>query len=298
MRKRLLEHEPLIDAQAMTELEAFIGRLAAGDVTAPPPDLRETAAAPLAGDLERVRAALAAATDAAKRAADLERLLHDLAHELRTPLGILDGTLEMVASDYGNLSTRELDRLLASARAAAARMRVLLENLLSAGAIQAGGFRPTLQAADLGELVRAATATVTPTVAARGQRLEQDLACSATVRADPFWISLALTNLVTNASKYSPAGSTIRVRAQPRGDVVVVSVADQGPGIPIEDQPGVFDRYYRSAKTGGHPGIGLGLAIVKGIVEAHGGSIGIESGPQAGATVWFTLPRIPQADAP
>jgi signal transduction histidine kinase len=100
-----------------------------------------------------------------------------------------------------------------------------------------------------------------------------------------------LTHLLRNASKYSPAGEPIRVRAERTGGHVRVTVEDRGPGIAAEQQAGLFERFYRVRAGYDEPGIGLGLAIAKGIIEAHGGSIGIESQIGVGTSVWFTLPE-------
>ena len=108
--------------------------------------------------------------------------------------------------------------------------------------------------------------------------------------ADQRYARQVLTNLLTNASKYSPEHSIIRVRAEPAGTMLRISVEDQGPGIPPEHRAGLFERFYRVRAASDAPGIGLGLAIAKGIVEAHGGSIGVDSEVGRGTQVWFTLP--------
>jgi len=273
--------------------------MAAGDLTMAPPDLGETMAAHLRRHLEDLRGRLSGAAAAEARADDLERLLHDLTHELRTPLTVLEGTLEALAEHHATLSVREVDRLLGNARSTAARLRVLVENLLSAGAIAAGGFRPALQEVEVARLLEPVAASNAAALSSRDQVLKLDGIHQATrVLADPFWVALALINLVANASKYSPAGSTIGVTVHPEGDSMRFSVSDQGAGIPLEDQPALFTRYYRAAPDRSRPGIGLGLAIFKGIVESHGGSFGIDSAPGAGTTVWFTLHRAGEPSAP
>jgi signal transduction histidine kinase len=80
------------------------------------------------------------------------------------------------------------------------------------------------------------------------------------------------------------------VRAEQRDGRIMISVADRGPGIPPEQQKGLFERFYRAASSAEEPGVGLGLAIVKGIIEAHGGAVGFESAPGAGTRVWMLLP--------
>src|SRR5205807_852800 len=99
-----------------------------------------------------------------------------------------------------------------------------------------------------------------------------------------------LSNLLANASKYSPDSEAISVHAVRSDRMVRISVADHGPGIPSEQRAGLFERFYRVRPWNEEPGIGLGLAIAKGIVEAHGGAIGVETEVGVGTSVWFTLP--------
>ena len=116
------------------------------------------------------------------------------------------------------------------------------------------------------------------------------------VQADPARLQQVLHNLVGNALRHTPAGGTVTLSCAAQGDAARFRVADTGPGILLEDQPHVFDRFYRADRDRARPadaltsGAGLGLAIVKALVEAQGGVVGIESLPGRGATFWFTLP--------
>lgn len=218
-----------------------------------------------------------------------EQLLYDVAHELRGPLGVLEGALEILAGDYGDLSVEDFSRLTGSARRTAGRLRTLMEDLLSAGSIQAGRFQVVPTATPLTAIVAEAADAVAPTLKERDQQLDLGVP-ELTVVADARYIRQVLTNLLLNASKYGPPGLPILLRAAVVGDAVRVSVEDRGPGIPPERQVGLFERYYRVRPRGGDDsGIGLGLAIAKGIVEAHGGRIGVDSEPGRGTHVWFTL---------
>jgi signal transduction histidine kinase len=101
-----------------------------------------------------------------------------------------------------------------------------------------------------------------------------------------------LANLLGNALKFSPAGGVIDVRAELRERLVEISVSDGGPGVPEEQKQRIFERYVQGHRADGR-GVGLGLSIAKGIVEAHGGEIGVDVAPAKGARFWFTLPRTP-----
>jgi signal transduction histidine kinase len=220
-----------------------------------------------------------------------EQLLYSVAHELRGPLTVLDNALEILDAEFEQLPADEFRAVIGAARRTSNRMRLLMEDLLSAGSIQSGHFvvapRPTPVAGIIDEAVEAVAATLE----ARGQELVRQLAgARASVLADRRYARQVLTNLLTNASKYSPEHSIIRIRVEPAGTMLRISVEDQGPGIPPEHRAGLFERFYRVRTDADAPGIGLGLAIAKGIVEAHGGTIGVDSEVGRGTRVWFTLP--------
>jgi signal transduction histidine kinase len=203
---------------------------------------------------------------------------------------VLDNALEILDTDYDKLTAQEFVHVLGSARRTARRMRTLMEDLLSAGSIQSGHFVVAPRPTDLMSIVQDALEIVTPAIDGRAQIIQIDLAepgCG--VLADERYARQVLTNLLANASKYSPEQSVIRIVAQPTANMIRISVEDQGPGIAQEQQAGLFERFYRVRSDTDAPGVGLGLAIAKGIVEAHGGSIGIDSELGSGTRVWFTL---------
>lgn len=224
-----------------------------------------------------------------------EQLLYSVAHELRGPIMVLDNALEIIATEdagEAGLSTEEYDHILGTARRTVQRMRTLMEDLLSAGSIQSGHFVVAPRRIDVQSILDDALEIVEPAISTRGQRVEVELPSPSTaVLADRRYARQVLTNLLANASKYSPEQSAIRVVVSSQGSMVRISVIDQGPGIPLENQAGLFERFYRVRADNDAPGVGLGLAIAKGIVEAHGGSIGIDSELGMGTSVWFTLPK-------
>lgn len=220
-----------------------------------------------------------------------EQLLYSVAHELRGPLGVLENALDIIATDYADLSAEEHARMTGSAFRTVKRLRSLMEDLLSAGSIQSGRFHIVPERVEVRDVVDESVETVRPALDERGQVVEVDVAeHGPAVHADPRYLRQVLTNLLGNASKYAPHGTAMKVTAEPRGTDVRISVTDSGPGIPPEQLAGLFERFYRMRRDAAEPGIGLGLAIAKGIVEAHGGTIGIDSVVGKGTTVWFTLP--------
>jgi signal transduction histidine kinase len=220
-----------------------------------------------------------------------EQLLYSVAHELRSPLTVLDNALEFLDGEVGQLSADEFQGIVATARRTAGRMRLLMEDLLSAGSIQSGHFVVAPRPTRWREIVDDAVEALRSTLATRRQQLWRGTREARTwVLADRRYARQVLTNLLTNASKYSPEHSTIHLRTIRTGTMIRISVEDQGPGIPPEHRAGLFERFYRVRADSDAPGVGLGLAIAKGIVEAHGGSIGVESEIGSGTQVWFTLP--------
>ncbi|MGI9146853.1 MAG: sensor histidine kinase [Chloroflexota bacterium] len=224
-----------------------------------------------------------------------EQLLYSVAHELRGPLMVLDSALEILETEYPNLTNQEFAQVLGSARRTAHRMHSLMEDLLSAGSIQSGHFVVAPRKVDLRRILDDALEIVTPATQGRRQRIQIDVPSDLPqVLADRRYARQVLSNLLANASKYSPEAAEIRVSAGFTDAMVRITVEDEGPGIPFDQQAGLFERFYRIRNENDAPGVGLGLAIAKGIVEAHGGTIGIASAIGSGTAVWFTLPTAPR----
>ena len=221
-----------------------------------------------------------------------EQLLENIAHELKGPVSILETVLEIVADDYAHMTAEAFGGALSQARRTSGELRRLLEDLLKVGTIQAGQLTVNPAPTPLAEIVAAAVQQVGYLVSQREQQIAVDVGSDLMVLADAVLARQVLVNLLTNASKYSPVDTSVRIRAEPVVGAVRVEVADQGPGIAAEHQALLFDRFYRAPTSASEPGTGLGLPIAKGIVEAHGGHIGVHSEPGAGTRVWFTLPIV------
>jgi signal transduction histidine kinase len=220
-----------------------------------------------------------------------EQLLYSLAHELRGPLSVVDNSLSILAAERGNLSMTDLDQLLGTACRSVAVLRDLMDDLLCAGSIQSGHLRVAPRPIELSTILEDARLAVQPTLDARKQRVRAELPSGGQyVLADRRYGRQVFVQLLRNASKYSPEGEMIQVRAERAADHVRVTVEDRGPGISADQQAGLFERFYRVRPGYDEPGIGLGLAIARGIVEAHGGTIGVESQVGAGTSIWLTLP--------
>jgi signal transduction histidine kinase len=220
-----------------------------------------------------------------------------VAHELRNPLTGISGYLQMLGQ---HLAQDPIDRQRAQSAvqqtlSQTRRLEQLLASLLDRSRIQQGLLELEIVPCDLTALVRASVDRFLGSAEwTANHRVELDLSPELPGSWDPLRIEQVVTNLLSNAVKYSPAGGQIVVAARALGDLVELTVSDEGVGIPYEEQGHLFEPFMRS---GGHglqvPGIGLGLHIVATIVERHQGAVAVESEPGEGTTVTVLLPRNP-----
>jgi heavy metal sensor kinase len=220
--------------------------------------------------------------------AQQKQFTSDAAHELRTPLTVILAQVQTALKR--ERSPSEYRRSLESCLRAAQRMRKLVESLLDLAQFDAGQQQLKHFPFDLAETAQDCIDLVQPLAEARGIKLSANLPSLSCV-GDPERISQVLTNLLTNAVEYTPPGGEVRIEAQSKNGMACVDVADTGPGIPPEELPHLFDRFYRVDKSRSALHAGLGLAIVKAIVEAHGGTISVSSPAGGGATFSFQLPQ-------
>lgn len=213
-----------------------------------------------------------------------QRFVADASHELRTPLTIIRGNVEYLQK------AGELDRdALADIRSEAERMTTLIDELLTMARADAGQ-APSLEPVSLGALLSevARKAAALPHEAAFTSDLPEALD-RVTVLAHPDWLRRALLILIDNAFKYTPSGA-VRLLAGRQGDGIVIQVIDTGIGIPEEDLPRVFERFYRADPARTRGGTGLGLAIARWVAGVHGGSLSVSSESGKGSTFSFWLP--------
>ena len=227
-----------------------------------------------------------------------ERLRRDLvanvSHELRTPLSIIHGYVETLLD--GALDDRPTaERFLRVVHRHGERLNLLIEDLLTMSRLESGALPLVIEPVDLREAVRAVLERMEAAVRERGARVTVEFGEGfPVIPADAHRIDQLLFNLLDNALKFGPAGrAEIRVTGRAEAGEVTVEVADNGPGVPAEDQPHLFERFYRVHKDRNRDagGTGLGLSIVRQIALAHGGSVGLESVPGHGAVFRVTLPR-------
>lgn len=225
-----------------------------------------------------------------------DEFLAVLGHELRTPLNLVTGFAGILADELeGPLNERQHERVQDIERAAQ-RMLGLVEDLLDAARILSGKLQLAVQREEFAPIVRGAISALRPLAELRQISIEGAVQAGLSAEVDGPWVHKAIMKLLSNAIKFTDAGGRVTVRAYQIEGGVMVEVEDTGPGIPEARLSDLFKRFQQldmsSTRVAG--GLGLGLVIAKGIVEAHGGTIGVLSKPEAGSRFWFTLPdRIP-----
>jgi two-component system, OmpR family, phosphate regulon sensor histidine kinase PhoR len=215
----------------------------------------------------------------------------NISHELRTPLTAIRGYLEALGE--GDTTADESRRFLEIITRHTQRMERLVTDLLRLARLDAGQETLDLATCDTRRLIQVVLADFAPTLEARAVQVAVTVAPSAeSVRADGPKLQDALRNLIANAVTYAPEHSTIRVDADSADGKVMLSVSDEGPGIPEPDLPRVFERFYRVDKSRARDpgGTGLGLAIVKHLVELHQGEVEATNRREGGARFVLTLP--------
>ncbi|WP_207259920.1 HAMP domain-containing sensor histidine kinase [Desulfovibrio sp. Huiquan2017] len=216
-----------------------------------------------------------------------------LSHEIRTPLTSVREAVDLVGSGtFGEVNEKQ-KRFLDIAGQESERLSELLTRLLSVSRMEAEALELHLEYVEVAGLVDSTLERLAPTARAASVTLESAVEPNLAVRADPAHIRQVLTNLAGNGIKFSGRGGTVRVTAERQGKDVLFSVADDGPGIPADEQERIFLKYYREPGVRDRiDGAGLGLAIARRIVLAHNGRIRVESEPGRGAVFRFTLPAI------
>jgi len=215
-----------------------------------------------------------------------------ISHELKTPVALIKGYADTLMRRDARWDPDVMQESLSVILEEADRLNQLINNLLDASRLQAGALPFDMEEVALDALAeRVAERFRTQTDI---HQIVVDLPADfPVVEGDPGRLEQVLSNLVSNAIKYAPEGGRIEIGGRVEPDNVIVTVADQGVGIPVEEQPLIFQRFYRGTQEEhqGTPGAGLGLYLSKAIVEAHGGRIWVESRPGEGSTFSFSLPR-------
>lgn len=213
-----------------------------------------------------------------------------VSHELRTPLTTIQGDAQLLLQSQTQLDPETRHLLLADIFGESRRLAILVENMVQLANVRAGRFSMETEPVHIEALIEKAVKAVRE--ASPDRQFTIDVQPKLLADADPGSVDQVLRNLLTNAAKYSPEPLPIDVTAESADGMAVISVRDRGPGIDEEDLAGLFERFSRG--TGGQAkrtnGMGLGLYLSKHLVEAHGGRVWIETPPDGGTRVRFTLP--------
>jgi two-component system phosphate regulon sensor histidine kinase PhoR len=219
--------------------------------------------------------------------------LSTVSHEMRTPLTSITGYVELLLDGEAGAVSEEQKRMLAIVERNTERLKGLIEDLLTLSRIESGAFKVEPVRVDMAEVIRAAAASVAPAAARKKLRLDTDApAEQVTVQVDAGQVERAVLNLLNNAVKFTPEGGSVSVALHRRGAQAEIIVADTGIGIPPEDRPEIFSRFYRASNAVDQaiPGTGLGLAIVRTIVEQHQGRLEMDSVLGQGTRFTIRLP--------
>jgi signal transduction histidine kinase len=245
-----------------------------GDVSAP-------------GELRELATAFDQMADTRDRQDQLRRdLVADVAHELRTPVAVLQAGHEALLDGI----TEPTPDQLASLRDEVLRLARMVGDLQTLAAADAAALHLTRRPCDLASLGAAAADSLAGQFEAAGITLERRLT-PAGIDADPRWLHQVITNLLTNALKFTAAGGHVTIEAGLSGADAVLTVTDTGAGIPADELPRIFDRFWRGRQAAQFSGSGIGLAVAAELAQAHDGQLTARSEPGQGTEMTLTLPR-------
>ena len=221
-----------------------------------------------------------------------DEFLASISHQLLTPITSIRAAADLLTASLAK-GGEAADNLISSIARNTQRLQGLVEELLDLARLQRGETSLSREPWDLKTIVEEAAAAIEPLAGGKEQALEVETpSSSCPVLADRGRLEQVLMNLLSNSCKFTPRHGHIKVALQEGSREYLVSVADDGPGIPLAEQSQIFERFYSNSRGPGEKtGAGLGLAIAKTVVELHGGRIWVKSQGGRGSTFFFTLPK-------
>ena len=225
------------------------------------------------------------------------RFVSMASHEFRTPLSTILSSVELIELYSDRLTEEKRQRYLRQIRTAANHMSDLLQDILLVGKLESGKVEFSPVPMQLSSLCAAVIEDAQFSIGRNHHLVFSDSPDSGQAWVDPKLLRHVLLNLLSNAIAYSPQGSTVTLRLARDGDRVTFSVSDQGIGIPPEDQPHIFETFYRARNVGNIPGTGLGLVVAQRAINLHRGSLSFTSAVGQGTTFVVTIPTELQQDA-
>lgn len=236
------------------------------------------------------------------RLSEIDRMKSELisivSHELRTPLSSIKGYIELLMEAPPSMDSEQKNEFLSVIKANAERLVDLVDVMLDIDRIESGRLQLEYESFDLAYAAQYVYSTFRPAAEAKAIALRIEIPQGMEIRADLDRVIQMISNLVSNAIKYTPEGGSVLVRAMEQGDCLRIEVEDNGPGISPKDQERLFEKFFRASGSGKVKGTGLGLSITRSLAEAHGGSASAKSEPGKGSVFVLRLPRRSQpADA-
>lgn len=217
-----------------------------------------------------------------------EEYVQTLTHELKSPLSAIRGAAELLQE---GMPPREQARFLANIRQETERIARIVERMLELARLENRREKPETEPVELSALVRTVAESHEPLLAGKNVKAEIAVPDRLVLQANAFLLHQALENLVQNAIEWSPGGGTVRVTATPDRNQVILSVTDEGPGIPDYALGRIFDRFYSLGRPdSGKKSTGLGLNFVREVAKSHGGTIHVLNRPEGGVLAVLTLP--------
>jgi len=264
----------------VTRLIAATRSMAAGDRTARVGEIHA------AGELRELAASFDQMAGTLDRQEQIRRnLVADVAHELRTPIAILQAGHEALLDGVAEPTPAELGSL----RDEVLRLARMVGDLQTLAAADAAALNLNRAPTDLAELAATAADSLARRFEAAGITLGRELSASPAL-ADPHWLHQVITNLLTNALKFTPAGGRVTISTGTTGTEAVLRVTDTGAGIPADDLPRIFDRFFRGQQAAQISGSGIGLTVAAELVQAHGGRLTAASELGQGTQMTLSLP--------
>jgi PAS domain S-box-containing protein len=213
-----------------------------------------------------------------------------VSHELRTPLTTIKGYTELILDGTAGELNDEQRLMLAAVDRSSERLFRVINDLLFVAQVNAGKLNVAIEDVELADVARDSIEDARARAAAAEVTLEFKFDRTPTVKADPVRLGQVFDNLISNAIKFTPPGGRVGLTISMVGDEAIVVVTDSGMGMTPEDQQRLFTRFFRTKAAAKIPGTGLGLSITKAIVDAHHGSISVESKVGTGTSFTFTMP--------
>ncbi|HWJ04159.1 MAG TPA: two-component system sensor histidine kinase CreC [Steroidobacteraceae bacterium] len=240
------------------------------------------------GDLGR---ALATMRERLEGKQYVERYVHALTHEMKSPLAAIRGSAELVEAGGEAMPAEDRRRFVATIRAQGDRLAEMIDKLLALAAVEHRQQIEQPEPVDLPKLIDEATAQLTAKLAGRGLRVQVEAPSTAVVQGDPFLLRQSMVNLLDNAADFAPSGSTVEVSVSRGGAHWMVTVADRGPGVPAYALARTFERFYSLPRPdGGSRSSGLGLCFVAEVATLHGGEATLANREGGGAVAQLALP--------